>query len=62
VPATALTAVKGSVNINKGMTTSHVKIDIGGGTIVTASITNAAPASQRVASLAHCQGGSTRWS
>lgn len=30
------------VDITKGATTAHVKIDIGGGTIVTASITNAA--------------------
>ena len=30
------------VDITKGATTAHVKLDIGGGTIVTASITNAA--------------------
>lgn len=30
------------VQVNKGATTAHVKIDIGGGTIVTSSITNAA--------------------
>jgi molybdopterin-binding protein len=30
------------VDITKGATTSHVRIDIGGGVIVTASITNAA--------------------
>jgi molybdopterin-binding protein len=30
------------VDITKGVTTSHVKIDIGGGTIITAAITNAA--------------------
>ncbi len=28
------------VEVNKGATTAHVKIDIGGGTIVTSSITN----------------------
>lgn len=30
------------VEITKGATTAHVKIDIGSGTLVTASITNAA--------------------
>ena len=30
------------VGVTKGVTTSHVKIDIGGGTIVMASITNEA--------------------
>jgi molybdopterin-binding protein len=30
------------VDVVKGATTSHVRIDIGGGTIVTASITNEA--------------------
>jgi molybdopterin-binding protein len=30
------------VDLKKGATTSHVSIDIGGGTIVTASITNEA--------------------
>ncbi|MHB2265993.1 TOBE domain-containing protein [Aliihoeflea sp. PC F10.4] len=30
------------VDVTKGATTAHVKIDIGGGTVVTASITNAA--------------------
>ena len=29
-------------DIDKGATTAHVRIDIGGGTLVTASITNAA--------------------
>ena len=29
-------------DITKGATTSHVRIDVGGGTIVTASITNEA--------------------
>lgn len=28
--------------VNKGATTSHVKIDVGGGQIITASITNEA--------------------
>jgi molybdopterin-binding protein len=28
------------VGINKGVTTAHVSIDVGGGTIMTASITN----------------------
>ena len=30
------------VEVNKGQTTAHVRIDIGGGKIVTASITNQA--------------------
>jgi molybdopterin-binding protein len=30
------------VEVKKGATTSHVRVDIGGGTIVTASITNEA--------------------
>lgn len=30
------------VGVNKGATTSHVKIDIGGGKVITASITNQA--------------------
>jgi molybdopterin-binding protein len=30
------------VSVTKGATTAHVKIDVGGGTIVTASITNEA--------------------
>jgi molybdopterin-binding protein len=30
------------VDVKRGATTSHVRIDIGGGTIVTASITNEA--------------------
>lgn len=30
------------VDVRRGATTSHVRIDIGGGTIVTASITNEA--------------------
>ena len=30
------------VDVMKGATTSHIRIDIGGGTIVTASITNEA--------------------
>jgi molybdopterin-binding protein len=33
--------LKGTVvEVKKGQTTAHVRIDIGGGTIVTASITN----------------------
>lgn len=35
--------LKGTVTeVTKGATTSHVKVDIGGGQMVTASITNAA--------------------
>ena len=35
--------IKGKVvDVSKGATTSHVRIDIGGGTIITASITNTA--------------------
>jgi molybdopterin-binding protein len=30
------------VSVNKGMTTAHVRIDIGGGAVITASITNEA--------------------
>ena len=30
------------VEVRKGQTTAHVRIDIGGGTIITASITNEA--------------------
>jgi molybdopterin-binding protein len=30
------------VEVTKGQTTAHVKIDIGGGVIITSSITNAA--------------------
>ncbi|QKD03210.1 MULTISPECIES: TOBE domain-containing protein [Mesorhizobium] len=37
--------LKGTITeIVKGATTSHVRIDIGGGTVVTASITNEAVA------------------
>jgi molybdopterin-binding protein len=37
--------IKGKVvEVTKGATTSHVRIDIGGGVIVTASITNEAVA------------------
>lgn len=28
------------VSVNKGMTTAHVRVDIGGGVVVTSSITN----------------------
>ena len=35
--------VKGKiVAVNKGMTTAHVRIDIGGGVVITSSITNEA--------------------
>jgi molybdopterin-binding protein len=35
--------IKGTViEVKKGATTSHVRVDIGGGQIMTASITNAA--------------------
>jgi molybdopterin-binding protein len=35
--------IKGKVvEVNKGQTTAHVRIDIGGGVIVTSSITNEA--------------------
>lgn len=30
------------VEVKKGQTTSHIRIDIGGGTVITASITNEA--------------------
>lgn len=41
----ARNVLKGTITeIVKGATTSHVRIDIGGGTIVTASITNEAVA------------------
>jgi molybdopterin-binding protein len=30
------------VSVTKGATTAHVKIDVGGGTVITASITNEA--------------------
>ena len=41
----ARNALKGTITeIVKGATTSHVRIDIGGGAIVTASITNEAVA------------------
>jgi molybdopterin-binding protein len=37
--------LKGKIaDVTKGATTSHVKIDIGGGVIITASITNEAVA------------------
>ncbi len=39
----ARNCLKGTiVSVTKGATTAHVKIDVGGGTIVTASITNEA--------------------
>lgn len=30
------------VGVNKGMTTAHVRVDIGGGVVITSSITNEA--------------------
>ena len=30
------------VSVNKGMTTAHVRVDIGGGVVITSSITNEA--------------------
>ncbi|MBY0560726.1 TOBE domain-containing protein [Hyphomicrobium sp.] len=39
----ARNVIKGTiVDVHKGATTSHVRIDVGGGTIVMASITNEA--------------------
>ncbi|WP_045834709.1 molybdopterin-binding protein [Hyphomicrobium sp. 99] len=39
----ARNVIKGTiVDVHKGATTSHVRIDVGSGTIVTASITNEA--------------------
>jgi molybdopterin-binding protein len=39
----ARNVLKGTiVDVHKGQTTAHVRIDIGGGTIVTSSITNEA--------------------
>ena len=38
------------VEVTKGQTTAHVRIDIGGGTIVTASITNEAVDELKLAS------------
>jgi molybdopterin-binding protein len=40
------------VGVNKGVTTSHVMIDVGGGMVITASITN-----QSVDELGLKQGG-----
>jgi len=37
--------IKGKIlKVTKGATTAHVKIDVGGGTVITASITNEAVA------------------
>lgn len=48
--------LKGTVvEVTKGATTSHVRIDIGGGAIVTASITNEAVDQLKLAK------GSTAW-
>jgi len=30
------------ISVNKGMTTAHVRVDIGGGVVITSSITNEA--------------------
>ena len=38
------------VEVKKGATTAHVRIDIGGGTVVTASITNEAADEMKLAS------------
>ena len=39
----ARNVIKGKiVKVTRGATTAHVKIDVGGGTVVTASITNEA--------------------
>jgi molybdopterin-binding protein len=38
------------VEVKKGATTAHVRIDIGGGTVVTASITNEAADELKLAS------------
>ena len=39
----ARNVIKGKVlKVTRGATTAHVKIDIGGGTVITASITNEA--------------------
>lgn len=43
ISLSARNTLKGKVvDLNKGQTTSHIKIDIGGGNILTASITNEA--------------------
>jgi molybdopterin-binding protein len=40
---TARNQIKGTVvEVKKGATTSHVRVDVGGGTIMTSSITNEA--------------------
>jgi molybdopterin-binding protein len=38
------------IEVKKGTTTAHVRIDIGGGTVVTASITNEAADELKLAS------------
>ena len=41
----ARNVIKGRIaGVTKGATTSHIRVDIGGGNVVTASITNAAVA------------------
>jgi len=51
VKLSARNILKGKiVEVKKGQTTAHVRIDIGGGTIVTSSITNAAVDELKLAS------------
>jgi molybdopterin-binding protein len=46
----ARNVIKGRiVEVVKGATTAHVRIDVGGGTVITASITNAAVEELRLA-------------
>jgi molybdopterin-binding protein len=46
----ARNVIKGRiVEVVKGATTAHVKLDVGGGTIITASITNEAAEELRLA-------------
>jgi len=45
VRLSARNIIKGKIlKVTKGATTSHVRIDVGGGTVITASITNEAVA------------------
>jgi molybdopterin-binding protein len=51
VKLSARNILKGKiVEVKKGQTTAHVRVDIGGGTIVTSSITNAAVDELKLAS------------
>jgi molybdopterin-binding protein len=51
VKLSARNILKGKiVEVKKGQTTAHVRIDIGGGTIVTSSITNEAVDELKLAS------------